>query len=474
MAIIKDFKRIVNDLKNFLNSVRPNVDTTPGTYTRDVIIDAPASELSSLYVELDRASNAQSPEDVSSLDIEKLGANFSVARKGPTPATGLATFFSFDEPPQAIIIPRGTQLATKASVNNTSRQFVTTQEGVLTSVNFDVTTGRYEIDVPIKATIGGTSSNIGAGSITAIINAITGIAGVYNKNPITNGTDFEPLSIYRSRLRTAITGNNVGTTSGYYQTVTRITEVLDAKVASINTGPVELRRNEPGAVNIYIRGTVSTQAPIESFIVTESTPFTYYLKKQPLDVNALNSITIIGSTSGILIRDTDYTIVKDTGIFGGTIRGSDSFVFNTAVLEEQLSILYSYNSLVESVQAYMDADSRKLLGSDLLINAAFARRINVECTIRILPGFIAQTVINSVALNLDTALNAYQIGEEVQQSDIVAVIANTTGVDDVTVPLDLFIESSDTGNITQDASGNLIIPINSYAVPGDITVNVRV
>ena len=61
-----------------------------------------------------------------------------------------------------------------------------------------------------------------------------------------------------------------------------------------------------------------------------------------------------------------------------------------------------------------------------------------------------------------------------QQSDIIAVITNTTGVDDVTVPLDLFVESSDTGSIEQDATGNLIIPINSYATPGDITVNIRV
>ena len=474
MAIIKDFKRIVNDLKNFLNSVRPNVDISPGTYTRDVVIDAPSAELSTLYVELDRTSNAQSPDTVSSLDIEKLGRNFQVHRKGPVPAAGLATFFSFVEPSSSITIPRGTQLATKASVDGTSRQFVTSQSGLLTTSHFDAVTGRYEVDVPIRATIGGTASNIGAGSLTAIINTVTGVSGVYNKAPITNGADFEPLSIYRTRLKTAVTGNNVGTADGYYQTVTRITEVLDAKIASINTGPEDLRRNEPGAVDIYIRGIVSTQAPIEIFIVTTATPFTHYLKKQPLDVNALTSITVVGSTSGVLVKDTDYTVVRDTGAFGGTIKGADRLLFTTGILEEQISILYSYNSLVESVQAYMEADSRKILGTDLLINASFARRINVECTVRLLPGFVGATVSTDVKTNLDTALNAYQIGEEVQQSDIIAVITNTTGVDDVTVPLDLFVESSDTGNVIQDATGNLVIPINSYATPGDITVNIRV
>ncbi len=474
MATIKDFKKLVNDFKAFLNAVRPNVDVSPGTYTRDVVIDAPANELGILYSELSRTSTAQSAETASAGDVESLGRNFQVFRKGPVPAAGIVTFYSFEEPGTDVIIPRGTQLATRASVDGTSRQFVTTQSGILTSTHFRASSGRYEVDVPVRATVGGTSSNVGAGSLASIMNPISGVAGVFNQSPITSGSDFEPLPIYRNRLKTVITGNNVGTATGYYQTITRITEVLDAKVAAVNTGPEELRRPDPGAVDIYIRGIVSAQAPVESFIVTQNPPFDRFLLKQPIDINALDSIAIIGSTTGTMVRGTDFTVVQDKGAFGGTIRGSDKIIFQTAVLEEQVSILYSYNSLVESAQAYMEAPSRKVLGTDLLINAAFARRINVECTVRLLSGFTASDVTTSVTTNIQTALNAYQIGEEVQQSDIVAVITGTSGVDDVTIPLELFEESVDTGTIEQDSSGNLIIPINSYAVPGDIVVNVRV
>jgi len=473
MPIIKDFKQIVNSLKNFLHLNRPNVDTSLGTFTRDVVIDSPANELSILYNELSRASNAQSPDNAGVGDIESLGRNFQIYRKGPVPATGTASFYSFETPADSVTIPRGTQLTTKASANNTAIQYVTTQSAILSALDFNSDTGRYEVIVPICATVKGTSGNVAAGVITAIMNPIAGVSGVYNASGLTNGADFEALPVFRNRLKTAITGNNVGTTSGYYQTVTRIVEVLDAKVASWDTGPEALRRANTNAVDIYIRGVISDQAPIETFMVSQSAPFQYFLKKQPLDMSVIDSISVTGSITGTFVKDTDFTIVQDTSAYGGTIRGADHLLFTTGVLEEQISIIYSYNSLVESLQNYMDSDDLKVLGADLLINAAFARQINTECTIRILAGFSTSTVIASVENNLQTALNAYQIGEEVQQSDIIAVIVNTTGVDDVSIPLDLFEEDVATGDIEQDDDNNLIIPINSYATAGSIVVNTR-
>jgi uncharacterized phage protein gp47/JayE len=121
----------------------------------------------------------------------------------------------------------------------------------------------------------------------------------------------------------------------------------------------------------------------------------------------------------------------------------------------------------------MDDDSRKVLGADLLVKAAIPRQIDISCTIRVLSGYNQSDIISAVGVALSAALDAYTIGEEVQQSDILAVIANTTGVDDVTVPLDIFEENSNTGTLTQDSSGNIEMPANSYATSGTITVTVR-
>jgi len=473
MAVIKSFKDIVNAMIRFISSERPNIDTSPGTFTRDAIIDAPSRELESMYLDLNRTSNAQSPDLAGTTDVEQLGRNFQLRRRGPLKTTGIVSFYSFETPAETITIPRGTTVASKASPDGSSQQYVTSQDVTLGITDFNSNTGRYEADAPVRAEIAGVDGNIPPGAISAIIDSVAGVAGVYNFNAFTNGADFETLTSFRSRIKSVILGNNVGTTDGYYQTVTRITDVLDARVASSDSGIEELRRADVGAVDIYIRGLISAQAPSEVYIVPVSAPFEFVTSKQPIDLLAADSFSLIGSITGTLIEGINYTIVQDTSKFAGSIRGSDKFVFTGLSAGEEVTIVYSYNSLIESVQSYMEDDSRKVLGADILVKSAIPRQIDVACTIRVLPGFTTTGITTDVITTLTAFLNSYTIGEEVQQSDVLATITNTSGVDDVTVPLDTFEENSTTGDLSQDDTGNLIIPADLYAIAGTITVTTR-
>jgi len=473
MAVIKSFLTIVNAMRRFLHAERPNVDTSPGTFTRDVVIDAPSKELESLYLDLNRTANAQSPDLAGTSDVEQLGRNFQLRRRGPLKTTGIASFYSFETPAETITIPRGTTVASKAAPDGTSQQYVTSQVVTLGPTNFNSETGRYEANASVRAVVAGIDGNVTAGAIAAVLDPVAGVAGVYNFNAFTNGADFENLTSFRARLKSVITGNNVGTTDGYYQTITRITDVLDARIASAGQGVEELRRTDVGAVDIYVRGLISAEAPSEIYTVSVSAPFEFVVSKQPIDLLASDSFSLIGSTTGTLIADTHYTITRDVGKFAGSTRGSDKFVFTGLTAGEEVTIVYSYNSLIESLQVYMEDDSRKVLGADLLVKSAIPRQVDVACTIRTLPGYTATGVSTSVNTTLTAFLNSYTIGEEVQQSDVLAVIANTTGVDDVTVPLTTFAESSVTGTLVQDSSGNLIIPADSYAVAGTFTITVR-
>ena len=474
MAQIKSFQDIVNAMIRFISSERPNIDTSPGTFTRDAIIDTPSRELESMYLDLNRTSNAQSPDLAGTTDIEQLGRNFQLRRRGPLKTTGIVAFYSFETPAETITIPRGTTVASKASPDGSSQQYVTTQDVILGVTDFNSNTGRYEADVSVRAEIAGVDGNIPPGAISAIIDSVTGVAGTYNFNAFTNGADFETLTSFRSRIKSVILGNNVGTTDGYYQTVTRITDVLDARIASSDSGIEELRRADVGAVDIYIRGLISAQAPSEVYTVPVSGPFEFITSKQPIDLLAADSFSLIGSVTGTLTAGTNYTIVQDTSKFAGSIRGSDKFVFTGLSAGEEVTIVYSYNSLIESVQSYMEDDSRKVLGADILVKSALPRQIDVACIIRVLPGFTTTGITIDVITTLTAFLNSYTIGEEVQQSDVLAIIANTSGVDDVTVPLDTFEENSATGDLSQDGTGNLIIPADSYAIAGVITVTTRV
>ena len=115
----------------------------------------------------------------------------------------------------------------------------------------------------------------------------------------------------------------------------------------------------------------------------------------------------------------------------------------------------------------------RILAADLLVKSAKPRQIDIGGSIRLLSGYVASSVVTDVTTALSEFLNGYAIGEEVQQSDILSTITNITGVDDVTVPLGTFEENSTTGNLEQDSSGNIIIPADSYAIVGDITITVR-
>ncbi len=473
MAVIKTFSDIATAMLRYLRANRPYVDGSPGTFTRDVVIDAPANELESMYVDLSRTSSAQSPDLASTNDIESLGKNFQLRRRGPLKATGVISFYSFDAPAAVITIAQATTVASKALSDGTSQQFVTTQSATLTNTDFNANTGRYEVDVPVRALVAGADGNVPPGTVAGILNPIAGISGVYNFDAFTSGSDFETLISFRGRVKSVITGNSVGTADGYYQTITRVTEVLDARVTSSDTGIADLRRSDVGAVDIYVRGLISTQAPSEDYLVPSSAPYEFVVAKQPLDLLVSDGYSLTGSTTGTLVEGTHYTVTQDTSKYSGSVRGYDKFVFTGLTTGETVTIVSSYNSLIESLQSYMEDDTRKILGADLLIKAAKARQIDIGATIRLLSGYVASAVITSVNTALTQFLNGYAIGEEVQQSDVVAIITSTTGVDDVVLPLDTFAENSTTGTLVQDESGNIIIPSDSFAIAGDIVITVR-
>ena len=473
---IKSFSQIVNEMIQFLKNTRSSVDTKPGTFTRDVVIDPVANTVGTFYNELDKVSRAQSPDLAAPSDIEQLGKNYQTLRKGAIKSTGTVNFYAFNAPATPITIPQGTTVVTKALANGSSQQYVTTQAVTLAAANYSVNTGRYEVSANVRAVIPGSGGNVPGGSVNTMSDVISGVNGVYNYSTFSSGRDIEPIDAYRTRIKATIVGNNVGTSDGYYRAITSNVNVLDAKiVAKGGTTGIEAR-TDIGAVDVYLNGLVSTQAPIETFVIPASIPYELIPNKQPIDVLAKASFSLVGSVTGTLVEGTHYNFVKDYGNYGGSIRAIDkfSFIFDAVVPGETITVTYSYNSLVETLQIFMNDPLRKALGADMLVKQARPREIDVTCTISVLPGYAAANISSAVVDILTTALNSYNIGVQVQQSDLLAFIVNTQGVDDVTVPLGTFKEDSNTGSLVQDSSGNITIPANSYAVAGTINVIVRV
>lgn len=464
----KSFSNIVQSLINFLKRLHPSVDTKEGTFTRDVIIDPVANELDNFYAEADVISKAQSPDLASVNDLVKLAENLQLVRKAAVRATGTVTFYNRSG--NTTTIPAGTIVSSKPGAEVGAQQFVTLQTVVISDPgSFNPDRGQWEAVAPIRAQAGGSQANVDAEAIKVMITSIEDVSGCFNENTIITGEDQETIDSLTRRVKSVLLGNNVGTKAGYYGQVMSNDNVIDSLV--VGPGDEHSQRSSVGAVDVLIRGGISAQA-IDEFIFNDGSSY-HTFSYQPVHLfTTSGSFSAMGSVSGNLIDGEDYTIVKDGGFYGGSVRGNDRFYFLPTLTDgETITITYTYNSLIPTLQAAIDGDSAKIIGADVLIREAIIRLIDVTATIELFAGYDITEVSTNVETAIANALSDYLIGQEVQQSDIIAVIAAVEGVDDVLVPLTKFEESE--GDITQDSDGNLEIPWDSYATSGTITVIVK-
>jgi len=466
----KSFSNIVQSMINFLKRLHPSVDTKEGTFTRDVIINPVANELDNFYAELDVTSKAQSPDLASTDDLVKLAENLQLERKAAVRATGTVTFYNRSG--TTATIPAGTTISTKPGAEVGAQQFVTLQTVTISNPgSFNPDTGQWEAEAPIRAVAGGSQANVDAGAICVLVTAVADVSGCFNEATITTGEDEESISALTLRVKSVLLGNNVGTKAGYYEQVMKDENVTDALV--VGPGEAYTLRSSFGAVDIYVRGGVSNQS-IDTFIYYAGADY-HTFNSQPVHLYTVSgSFSAVGSVTGNLTEGTHYTIVKDSSVYAGSVRGNDEFYFLPILADgETIIITYVYNALISTLQAAVDGDSAKIVGADVLVKEAKVRWIDVTATVELFAGYDASTLATSVQTAITEKLNSYLIGQEVQQSDIIAIIAAVEGVDDVLVPLTKFQENIATGNITQDADGNLVIPWDSYAQAGVVTVSVK-
>ncbi len=469
----RSFSNIVSYMIAFLRSLRPNVDTKPGTFTRDVVIDAPANEFAILYRSIENVSNSQSPDLAFSQALDRLARNLQTQRRGAQKALGHVTFYRIVAPSGDVSIPRGTAVSSKGSVQEAPRQYVTVQDTTLSVASFDPTTGRFEVTVPIRASAGGAAGNVPAGTITALVDPLPNIAGCYNSSPTQAGSDRESDTDLSTRVKALITGNNVGTSPGYFSGILSHPSVSDVYVVGPEDTTIA-KRAYAGSIDILVRGLIPTQPTIERYVYVTGTVY-YIPTKQPLNVLSSGSFVLQGTTTGILVEGTHYNTVQDTAVFGGSINAIDKFEFVAGMLTlgETITFTYTYNSLIEDLQNQVNAPLIKIATADVLVKAARARQVDVTATIEILPGYTATGVATDVRNAVINFLNSFLIGQEVQQSDVINVIVDVVGVDDVLVPLTTLEENPETGSLTQDSDGNLPIPVDSYATAGDVTIYVK-
>ena len=458
----KSFASIVSSMISYIRSLNSQLDTSEGTVLNDIMVGAPAQQIANLYTDLDTISSAQALDTASDSAMDKLGANYGLVRKDARSAVGSVTFFANSAPTANIPIPAGTVVATTATSANPAIQFTTTQDVLmdigLVGSYLNPATGKYEVTATVESTIAGTVGNVGSNAITSLANPIVGINGVYNALATSGGFDTESSVSFSTRIAAALIGNVVGTDDGYLTVALAQAGVEDATVvAHGQTGRMEF-----GAVDLYIKGQI-IQFQSDTFLGTSD----FVLTKQPVISGGIS--TVQSSASGSLAN---WSLVKDTGVYAGSIDAQDTLHWTTPIDSTYGTIFvsYSYNSLVEGLQNLFSKTNLDVLDTSLLVKWATVLPINLTCSVRISAGFDANSTVAQVLANVANFLNVLGIGQAVLTSDLVLTIRNTTGVDDVVTPFTVF--QSQDGSVVPDANDNLVIPADAYATAGALTFNI--
>lgn len=292
MVTIRSVNEIILNLVDFFRIAQPDLDTKAGTVSRDLFIDAPASQLALLYDELSSVSNQQSFRLVLGSDLDKLAKNFGLARKQATPSTGvgLLTFSAINSninvnKNDTIIANNGFSFAVSSGIAitpNASNFYRSVAAKFRDQLDTAGISDEFAVEVTLVATTPGTAGNIGVGTLSRT--SISGVSNVTNINAFRGGTDQENDAVFRNRVLSSFSGSSVGTLLGYLNVALGTTGVSDAAII------------EPGNPLMTRDGTVvSTATDGTKTIISEGS-------------GGKVDVVILGSN---LVENTDTFIYKD-------------------------------------------------------------------------------------------------------------------------------------------------------------------
>jgi len=292
MASFRTFSEVVATMLERLRLVQPNLDTKPGSVSRDLFVDIQADQIDRLYRTLAAISEKQSLASTSGADLDMLASNFGITRAAGALASGVV-IFATNSISTDILIPSGTTVRSRNGVSFSvignyamtpfeKGRFAATANRLRKSLNIAGINSKYAIEVPVQATRPGTAGNVA--SLQIIESNVGSGVNVVNLTSLFGGSNVEVDSSFRARILSIFGGSNTGTSSGYRSAALSSPGVLDAIVVEPGdtlmsrdgTETIELDGGESrilssgtgGKVDVYILGKNIVESS-ESFIYTD-------------------------------------------------------------------------------------------------------------------------------------------------------------------------------------------------------------
>lgn len=475
---VKDFDEIVQTLIAEIQSLQPNANLTIGSANRDLLVDVPASVLAELYGEVLIAQESQSVRDAINSHLDRLLANWAIYRRPGAKARGSVWFYRDTVPLTDIEIPSGTKISTTTTISQDSIDFITTQTVTMLAADaasyYNINEDRYEVQAVIEAAYSGIEGNVGPNVITAYTGTAD-MSGVANLTATSGGSDGETDIEMRARGLSVIAGVNAGTKDGYRILVMTILEVQNAIVVDPNDPEME-RVRDGGGADVWIE-TEETAEVTNTY--TYPTGETY----RRFENNPALSISSVREDGALLVPGVDYDFNYDAGVYARSIYAQDQLNWIiTPVVGSTIELVYVYSDLMQILQDLLDDTQNHHVGAEIISKVAYTALVNVTMRVEVLSGYNPTNVTDTVNTAVTTHLENLQLGNEIQQSDLIALAEAVPGVDSVVLPLTTFTVTREVSGIsdgpdtvegvaTGASTGNLVLRRFESPQPGTIQIN---
>lgn len=363
-------------------------------------------------------------------DINALLDNENLKRPEGTQAYVTATFYRTQPlaAGETLTIPVGFPVTTPGR----SPTFITTEARTETDLLFNADTNRYEITVPMLALISGTDGRVGKNRVTVPLRGLVGFDGVTNTTAASGGearyTNTQAIALYRL----AVSSRQLSVPTGHkFYILNKFPAVTD--VVEVFGTSEYLQRQEPGAVDTYIKGSAAA-TNVDSLI--------YPGVGQVIQVSKSPILSVGSVLSGVTtyVAGTDYEVVQDTSGYGGSVHARDGIRFlptattSLPALGDTITVTYDTNQLIRDLQSLEGTEDVAVEGRDLLYRQGTQVSIAVECTLVTRERFSSASVRVLVQNVIVTYINSLGLGDAVQLSDIQGEVrSKISGVDNLII-----------------------------------------
>jgi len=457
MTVIKTVSAYEGDVTQQITSLA-NVAVHPGSLIHDTVISPSALNIYTISYINEYVSRLQSLDSTLALlsdnafitelaiilgktntdvlndisnHIDRTGNNYLLTRNLATQSTGVV--YIGGNASQTGTINAG------STVVGSSGVVYKTASSVSGSLSYDTDLQLYVIPVTVTSQTTGSATNAAPYTITklgTLSTTFTNLAFVTNKVATSGGTDKESDSDFILRIKSKFLGINLATVNGLSSLVlNNFTTIGDAY--AVSAGDPEMIRDGGfgGAADVYIQLRNLTQAtatinytgglitPLSSAYYGEA-----YGIKKPIDI--IGFVPPPG-TVGTLFKD-------NTSVYIGSVKSQDYIYWSTppATLGSY-PITYFYNSNVYEVQTFLDQENNKMLGASILAKEAGEVLADIQFTITV-SGRDKTSTIADVKTAISSYIGAFKLGQELDQSKLIALIESVNGVDRVILPMTLF------------------------------------